>query len=59
MAGEILRQKAAVFVRRTKGKLLQRAAMLPVVMTKDIRNKKKRKRTAWQEWYCVKKRLFL
>ena len=30
MAGEILRQKAAVFVRRTKGKLLQRAAMFPV-----------------------------
>ena len=56
MAGEILRQKAAVFVRKTKGELLQRAAMLPVVMTKDIRNKK---RTAWQEWYCVKKRLFL
>ena len=40
----VLRQKAAVFVRRTKGKLLQRAAMFPVVMTKDIRNKKRRKK---------------
>ena len=30
MAGVVLRQKAAVFVRRTKGKLLQRAAMFPV-----------------------------
>ena len=30
VAGVVLRQKAAVFVRRTKGELLQRAAMFPV-----------------------------
>ena len=59
MAGVVLRQKAAVFVRRTKGKLLQREAMFTIAMTKDIRNKKKRKRAAWHERYCVKKELFL
>ena len=26
---------------------------------KRYTKKKRRKRTAWQEWYCVKKRLFL